>query len=302
MVLGIVRSRWHVPCQTLGTVLALAAYFLGHKHKGRQFAPNIHSQFAPALGSMLAMQVIIGIFLKLHLEKGVMGKLRRWVVPVHGVIGKVLPVASWVQMLFGAITAMGYCRGDHLGQCLAHYIMGSAFIAYGIVLTILMLVGASWLRRIGKSQEFYDSLVIAVWGCVNTFTEHRWGEDWRGNDLQHTSMGIVWGWAGLLGIWLSRTRGGRPTRNLIPAIVLIMTGWAMGGHPQNMELSTHVHSIFGYTLMVAGGARIIEIAFLLKDKNSYRERDPEEVNSFQYITPFVSLFYHQSRRSQVPSY
>ena len=192
-------------------------------------------------------------------------------------------------MLFGGITALGFCRGDHLGQCLAHFIMGSAFIGYGIVLTILLLVGQIWLKRTGRSQEFFDSLLIAVWGCVNTFTEHRWGTAWVKNDLQHTSMGIVWWCAGLLGIWLSRKRDGRPKRNLFPALVIMLTGWGMSAHPQSLELSTHVHSVFGYTLMAAGAARIVEIAFVLRDRNVLDEADVEETNSFQYLTPFVSI-------------
>ena len=200
-----------------------------------------------------------------------------------------MPVVSWVQMLFGGITAMGFCHEDHLGQCLAHFIMGSTFIGYGIVLTILMSVGQLWLRRTGRSQEFFDSLLIAAWGCVNTFTEHRWGQPWGGNDLQHTSMGIVWWSAGLLGMWMSRKRDGGPKRNLIPGIVILLTGWAMSAHPQHLPLSTMVHTVFGYTLMAAGGVRIIEIAFVLKDRSSLDENKVEEINSFQFLPPFVSL-------------
>ena len=184
---------------------------------------------------------------------------------------------------------MGFCREDHLGQCLAHFIMGSTFIGYGIVLTILMSVGQLWLRRTGRSQEFFDSLLIAAWGCVNTFTEHRWGQPWGGNDLQHTSMGIVWWSAGLLGMWMSRKRDGGPKRNLIPGIVILLTGWAMSAHPQHLPLSTMVHTVFGYTLMAAGAVRIIEIAFVLKDRSSLDENKVEEINSFQFLPPFVSL-------------
>ncbi|MCJ1353541.1 MAG: hypothetical protein MMC33_003527 [Icmadophila ericetorum] len=165
--------------------------------------------------------------------------------------------------------------------------MGSAFIGYGIVLTIILLVGQLWLKRTGRSQEFFDSLLIAAWGCVNTFTEHRWGGPWVANDLQHTSMGIVWWCAGLLGIWFSRKRNGRAKRNLIPAIVIIMTGWAMSAHPQNLHLSTEVHTVFGYTLMAAGAARVVEIAFVLRDRNSLDYKDGEETNSFQFLTPFL---------------
>ena len=295
MVLGIVRSRWHVPVQILGTCIAIPAYFMGHMHKGRQFAkPHIHASFANSLVLMTIVQVGIGIGLKLHLEEksGFLGRIfgsqtgrggRRIVVIAHGWIGKLMPIVAWTQMIFGGIVALGFCRGDHLGQCLAHFIMGSAFIGYGIVMTILLLVGQAWLRRTGRSQEFFDSIVIAAWGCVNTFTEHRWGQAWVKNDLQHTSMGIVWWCAGLLGIWLSRSRSGRPRRNILPGVVILITGWAMSAHPQELPLSTMVHSVFGWTLMGAGAARIIEICFVLKDS-----RGNTEPSSWQHLTPFVS--------------
>ena len=41
--------------------------------------------------------------------------------------------------------------------------------------------------------------------------------------------------------------------------------------------------------MAAGAMRIIEIAFVLRDRNTVDEKDVEEVNSFQYLTPFVSI-------------
>ncbi|KAE8351677.1 hypothetical protein BDV28DRAFT_136564 [Aspergillus coremiiformis] len=286
MVLGVIRSRWHVPLQIVGTIIAVVAYFLGHAHKGRQFSKNIHASFANTLMLMMVVQVIIGVYLKLHLSKGIHGRIRRFIVIAHGVIGKAMPVVSWAQMLFGGITAMGFCRDDHLGQCLAHFIMGSAFIAYGIMLTILLLVGQFWLRRSGRSQEFFDSLIIAAWGCVNTFTEHRWGSDWGHNDLQHTTMGVVWWCAGLLGMWLSRKRNGQPKRNLIPATVILLTGYAMSAHPQHLAISTMIHTIFGYTLMAAGVTRIIEIAFVLKDRGTL-SLDGSDPNSFQYLPPFL---------------
>ncbi|KAI9840851.1 MAG: hypothetical protein M1837_001265 [Sclerophora amabilis] len=286
MVLGITRSRWHVPVQTVGIVLAFVGYVLAHAHKGRQFAPNIHGAFASVLTVALVIQIVLGLYLKVHLTKGIHATARRYVVVGHGVVGKLLPVLSWVQMLFGGITAVGFCHEDHLGQCLAHFIMGSAFIGYGITLTLLLLVGQVWLKRTGRSQEFFDSIVISVWGCVNTFTEHRWGQAWGHNDLQHTSMGIVWWCAGLLGLWLSRKRNGEAKRNLLPGIVILITGWAMSSHPQNLPLSTMVHTVFGYTLMAAGAARIVEIAFVLRDKATLSE-DGSDPNSFQYLTPFL---------------
>ncbi|CAI4212886.1 unnamed protein product [Parascedosporium putredinis] len=287
MVFGLTKSRWHVPTQILATSLTILGYFLGHMHRGRQFNPkNVHAAFANPLFFMLAAQASMGIYLKLHLERGINGRIRRLVQPAHSILGKAFPVIAWVQMIFGGITTLGFCQGDHTGQCAAHFIMGGAFIAYGIVLTILLVAGQLWIRRSGRSQEFYDNCVIAAWGCVNTFTEHRWGTEWVKNDWQHTTMGIVWWCAGLVGIWLSRDRDGNPKRNFIPGFVLIITGWAMSAHPQEMHSSAAVHSIFGYTLMAAGLTRIIEISFILKDKMGVSE-DGRQASSFQYIPVFL---------------
>ena len=291
----ITRSRWHVPVQIVGTSLAILGYFLGHLHKGRQFAPNIHAKFSNILMIFMIVQVVLGAYLRGHLERGFQGRVRWILVLAHGINGKMLPVLAWVQMIFGGIVALGFCHRDHLGQCIAHFIMGSAFIGYGIVLTIILLVGQLWIRRKGRSQEFYDSLLISAWGCVNTFTEHRWGSPWGHNDLQHTSMGVIWWCAGLVGLWLSRDKAGRPKRNLIPAIVIFITGWAMSGHPQHLEISTKLHAVFGYTLMGAGLTRIIEISFVLKDKDSYSQ-DGNLINSFQYLCPFVSFRFSVSFR------
>ncbi|PFH62621.1 hypothetical protein XA68_12873 [Ophiocordyceps unilateralis] len=287
MVLGMTKSRWHVPTQIFGSVFAVLGFVLGHAHGGREFiAGNAHSGFATILQLLLICQVVLGLYLKGHWERGLNGRIRGFIRPCHSVIGKLMPVLSWTQMLFGGITSLGFCQADHFGQCLAHFIMGSAFIAYGIVLSIILVVGQMWMRRSGRSQEFYDSAVIAAWGCVNTFTEHRWGSAWIRNDWQHTTMGIIWWSAGLAGMWLSRDRDGNPKRNFVPGFVIFMTGWAMSAHPQSLMISAMTHSMFGKTLMAVGLTRIIEIAFVLKDKQSLTD-DGRSWNSFQFIPIFL---------------
>ncbi|KAI1495471.1 hypothetical protein F5X99DRAFT_403437 [Biscogniauxia marginata] len=287
MVLGIVKSRWHVPVQAAGTILAILGYALGHMHGGREFLhSNVHSKFASPLSLLLFIQILLGIYLKLHIESGIHGKIRRFVKLGHGIVGKAVPVLSWTQMLFGGITTLGFCQGDHVGQCLAHFIMGSAFIAYGVLLTLLLLVGQLWLQRTGRSQEFFDSVVIAAWGCVNTFTEHQWGTAWVKNDWQHTTMGIIWWCAGLAGVWLSRDRDGRPQRNFVPGFVILITGWAMSSHPQDLMISAETHKMFGYTLMAAGLTRIIEVSFVLKDRPGL-STDGRQISSFQYVPVFL---------------
>ncbi|KAJ7173687.1 hypothetical protein C8R46DRAFT_1083673 [Mycena filopes] len=253
MVLGITRSRWHVPLQSAGMVLTAAGYILGHSHKGRMFLPSVHGSFASILLLPLATQILLGIYLKLHIHEG---SIRPWAVRLHGVVGKAYPILGWTQMLFGAVTIRGYCRDDELAQCLAHYIMGSGFIAYGVIMAIMLLVGEAWVRRSGRSPEFWDSWVIMLWGIVNTFTEHR-GMSWSVKDMQHTILGVLWWAGGLLGIFLARNN----KRNVVPAIILILTGWAMSEHEQHLMLSTKVHAMFGYTVMLAGLTRIMEVCF-----------------------------------------
>jgi len=155
------------------------------------FASNIHSSFAPFVAAVFGTQIVFGIYLKFHWEKGINRYIRKAAILCHGTIGKITPIVSWVQMGFGGITLLGFCRADHLGQCLAHGIMGSSFIAYGAIMAIMLYLGQAWLARRNKSQEFYDSAVIAAWGLVNSFTEHRWGSAWSHKDFQHTSMGLL---------------------------------------------------------------------------------------------------------------
>jgi hypothetical protein len=99
-------------------------------------------------------------------------------------------------------------------------------------------------------------------------------------------MGIIWFCAGILGVFLS-SRKGKPQRNVIPGIVIFLTGWAMAGHAQALEFSTNMHGIFGHTLMAAGLTRIVEIVVVLRDAWSAGE---DEIRSFQYIPPFVLAF------------
>ncbi|KAJ7780282.1 hypothetical protein DFH07DRAFT_950326 [Mycena maculata] len=263
MVLGITRSRWHVPLQSAGIALTAGGYILGHAHKGRMFLASAHGAFASILFVPIVAQLVLGVYLKLHIHEQ---SIRPWAVRLHGVVGKAYPILAWTQMLFGAIAYRGYCRGDDLGQCLAHYIMGSGFIAYGVIMAIMLLVGEAWVRRSRRSPEWWDSWVIMLWGIVNTFTEHR-GTSWSVKDMQHTILGVLWWAGGLLGIFLARNN----KRNVVPSIILILTGWAMSEHAQHLMISTKVHAIFGYTLMLAGVTRIMEVCFFSAPTKSFAD-------------------------------
>ncbi|KAH8836072.1 hypothetical protein DL96DRAFT_1576589 [Flagelloscypha sp. PMI_526] len=253
MVLGLAKSRWHVPTQLTGFALTFAGYFLGHIHGGRKFLPSAHEKMANIMFIPIFLQLSVGIYLKLHLDP-----FRPFLVKCHKVIGVLYPILGWTQMLFGAIAFMGYCRGGELGQCLAHYIMGSGFIAYACIMVLVMVVGEEWMKRSGRSPEFFDSAVITIWGIVNTFTEHH-GGPWSAKDMQHTALGLIWWAGGILGVFMSKNN----TRNVIPGLIIILTGWGMSNHDQVLMISTKVHSMFGYVLMLAGLARIVEVCYFV---------------------------------------
>ena len=197
---------------------------------------------------------------------------------VHRGLSFLTVLTGWIKVCLAPVALFGFCRETHTGQCIAHGIMGSAFVLYGFIYVFVLVV--PWIRsdQTSYSQDYVDSWVMCVWGVVNTFTEHRWGrEGWSVHDYQHTFMGIIWWAGGILGIFLSRN--GR--RTFVPSLIIIFTGWAMSEHAQHLIISTKVHNMFGLVLMCGGALRIIEISFLLKDK-----RTLEKIHSFQYLAPF----------------
>jgi hypothetical protein len=135
------------------------------------FLSSLHGSFASFMLAPIFGQLGLGIYLKLHIHEKT---IRPYAVKAHGILGRIYPILGWMQMLFGALAFRGYCRGGALGvysqypclllflkylkgQCLAHYIMGSGFIAYAIIMAILLLVGEAWVRRSGRSPEWWDS-------------------------------------------------------------------------------------------------------------------------------------------------
>lgn len=192
-------------------------------------------------------------------------------------------LTGWVRVSISVIALFGFCYDSHTGQCIAHGIMGTSFVFYGFLYTMLLIV--PWIRKHpnpARSQEFYDSTLMTVWGIVNTFTEHRWGQTWNHGDYQHTAMGIIWWGGGLVGMWQTRNQN---RRSFIPALLLVFTGWAMLEHNQHLVVSSKVHAMFGLILMGAGFSRIIEILFLLWDKTCGTDNGGR-IYSFQYFPPF----------------
>lgn len=94
--------------------MTFGGYILGHSHKGRVFPPSAHGKFANVMVIPILTQLVVGIYLKLHIHEKT---IRPYFVVVHGLLGRSYPILGWTQMLFGAIVFTGYCRGGHLGGC-----------------------------------------------------------------------------------------------------------------------------------------------------------------------------------------
>lgn len=235
LVMGLTRHRLHVPTAITALALTSSGYVLGHSHGGRSFPHTAHGTVASLLIPTLLLQGSLGTYLKLHLRWRGESSVRPIVIFIHSQVGKLFVILGWLQMVLGVITLRSWCRGGATGQCLAHHIMGSAFIGYAIILIIMLKAGVSWLRRRGMSQEMLDSSVIFAWGCVNALTEHH-GGPWTHKDLQHTMLGVVWVFGGAAGMWISRNG----KRSVVPAVVIAITGWAMSGHAQALVRTNHV--------------------------------------------------------------
>jgi Domain of unknown function (DUF2427) len=96
--------------------LTIVGYILGHIHKGRPFLSSIHGPFASMLSIPIVFQLVLGIYLKLHIHEK---SLRPYALIVHGILGKMYPILGWTQMLLGVLTFRGYCREDNLGKFFA---------------------------------------------------------------------------------------------------------------------------------------------------------------------------------------
>ncbi|GAA6022906.1 hypothetical protein JCM11491_006624 [Sporobolomyces phaffii] len=293
MILGLNKSRFHVPFQLVTIALSLVGgNYLGHHHGGRSFHMTAHAAFAAWMWWYVVVQAAIGAFLKLHVLEP--SRVRTVAKGVHRWVGISFPVVGWIQMVFGAIASLGFCFGEHFGQCLAHEIMGGSFILYACFMLIMLKLGAGFLERRRTSQEFFDSTIIMLWGIVNAASEHNaFGQNsaWSHKDMQHVSLGVLWVCGGLLGMWLSRDG----KRSVVPAMIIAMTGLAMANHGQHLEFSTTVHKAFGYSLVAAGLARLIEICFILHDEPTPSlSSDPSSPvaskrvpRAFQHLPPYL---------------
>ncbi|KIW94093.1 uncharacterized protein Z519_05409 [Cladophialophora bantiana CBS 173.52] len=284
MVLGLGKSRWHVPFQVFGLILTVVGWILPSFHGGRQYLkPNIHASFAKWLLCAVIAQAGSGIYLGFRLEGGQHRTIRKILQRWHGVAGKLMPVASWTQMMFGGETSQGFCHGDWLPMCAGHVSMGSIMVGTGIILVIITIDGERWIRKTGRSLDFYACGTIAASGCGNALFEHIPGSEWNHREYSHVAFGVFWWIAGIVGLWQTR----KPDqRTPIPGVVFLVTGWYFSMHEQPNPMAKHVHEILGCVMMSAGAIHFMEIAYFIRNV----DRSNATVDSSPHKSPNPSEF------------
>lgn len=90
----------------------------------------------------------------------------------------------------------------------------------------------------------------------------------------------MWWAGGMVGIYFSRNG----KRSIIPGLIIFFTGFAMSAHGQSTETSIRLHANFGYALMSAGLARIVEVCFFAKNDGP--------IKIFQQLPPYVNIIIH----------
>lgn len=233
------------------------------EHYGWNWKISAHGAMGNLLLFLLFVQVGMGVYRKLTKTKPrlrlawLSGQLPR---KIHSYLGKAHLVLAYIQIVLGFIKLMNACPGQAFGQCASHIVMGGSFWWYGGIY-IAYLVGS--FPGVSRPEKI-ESLVMTVWGVINFTVLHQWGTRWSHADLQHTSLGMLWVAGGLLSLLLESQYSPLAQfmirKNPLPAILIILTGYAMGQHAQYYMFATVIHTFFGYALMLGGVCRLIQLA------------------------------------------
>ncbi|KAG0369060.1 hypothetical protein BGZ54_000427 [Gamsiella multidivaricata] len=307
-LLGIRRSKYHVPWNTATFLIAMAGYFFGYghhifedahdhddgdnngdgdhhdpgagmggmpgmrkrqagdtsaEHYGWAWKTSAHGAMANLLLLLLFVQVGMGVYRKLTKARP---RLRlAWLsgsLPknIHSYLGKAHLALAYIQIVLGFIRLVEACPGQAFGQCISHIVMGGSFWWYGGIYIAYLVGSFPGVSR----PEWYESVVMTVWGIINFSILHQWGTRWSHADLQHTSMGLLWVGGGMLSLVLESKFNPLAQfiirKNPIPSLLIILTGYGMGQHAQYYMFATVVHTFFGYCLILGGVCRLIQLA------------------------------------------
>lgn len=233
------------------------------EHYGWSWNISAHGAMGNLLLILLFVQVGMGVYRKLTKTNPrlrlawLSGQLPR---KIHSYLGKAHLILAYIQIVLGFIKLLSACPGQAFAQCASHIVMGGSFWWYGGIYIAYLVGSFPGVTR----PEKIESLVMTVWGVINFTALHQWGTRWSHSDLQHTSLGMLWFAGGLLSLLLESQYSPLAQfmirKNPIPAILIILTGYAMGQHAQYYMFATRIHTFFGYSLMLGGVCRLIQLA------------------------------------------
>ncbi|PIA12733.1 hypothetical protein COEREDRAFT_83946 [Coemansia reversa NRRL 1564] len=278
LVMEVARHKLQPLFQISGALVAFLGivfgWLNGHLH-------NTYARFGWFMVCLLTAQTSINLYRTLS-SAGRSQQIRR----VYLTLGTLQMIFMYMGMVLGVIRFLNLCSQGHLGQCISHFVRGSALMIGSVLILICTRVFGAAMLELKRPPEFYLSIVMIIVGTIATFTEHNFfqssgdaAEIWSHKDLQHTMIGISWFAGGLLGALMTYHSHPR-NRSAIPSLVFIATGISMIIHQQDLVMSSRVHFLFGTSLVSLGLSTICEITLLA----SGFVKDRDKPASFQYVT------------------
>lgn len=227
---------------------------------------------------------------------------------VFSVLNIPLFFLGFAYLFVGLVTGECMGKGHMIFGLLAHLIKGFVFFLLGFFELAryngyLSSHGMAWNRRpedvyptksrvipepvsertsfLGRfkfwpslpTMEYFESLLIFIYGITNVFMEHLGNEDgvWSHKDIQHASIAFMFIGGGLSGLVMESEFvrksiaagfGVEPEKrsyysfNPMPAFTVFWTGALMSRHEQETPLSTDIHIQWGSLLSLAAVFRL----------------------------------------------
>ena len=254
-------------------------------------------------------------------------RLMSWLDIPYEIVDRSSLILGFIALTTGFVTYGGHFRDREVLSGLAHFIKGGIFFWYGLlclgrVMGSFADLGWSWNVKppalmVGSrkasvaSAEFFESLLIFIYGCMNVFLEHLGSEDgkWSAGDLEHMAISVMFFGGGLCGMLIESKRvrsllnssfvttNNTPeafvqsvdvhheprhygsSTNPLPAIIILLLGIMMSSHTQVSPVSTMMHKLWGTLFFGAALARgVTYITVYLSPPTSYLpSRPPSEV-------------------------
>ncbi|KAF1998844.1 hypothetical protein P154DRAFT_621332 [Amniculicola lignicola CBS 123094] len=231
------------------------------------------------------------------------------------ILCRLILLFGYLSFATGVIVYSGIFQGRSIFNGLAHFIKGSIFLWYGLLMFGRWMgcfaeFGWAWNERpphnlatrwqfMIPSAELLESAVIALYGASNVWLEHlsNPGGEWSPSDLEHVSIAVMFFGGGTLGVLIEskithmHNRGSHPM-NPMPAIVIYILGSIMSTHHQSSKVSAMLHMQWGNLFMGFSFARIATYVILYRMPSKWYlpQRPPTEfISSFCLLTGGIIL-------------